>query len=65
MLIAHRMYHMTAQIGERDVHVFADDPGIAQIQQLAGDQEIVAAGFGFNLQVNLKWIRDRASVLNP
>src|SRR5205085_8723826 len=57
VLIAHRMRHMTPQIRKRDVHVLPGNSRIAQVQELAGNQQIAAPGLRFNLQVNLKWVR--------
>jgi hypothetical protein len=57
MLIADCMHNMAAHVGERNGYILSDHSRIAQIQQLAGDHEMSAAGLGLNLQVDLKWVR--------
>src|SRR5215472_13624446 len=57
VLVAKRMHHVTAQIRKSYAHILAGNSRITQVQELPGNHEIVAAGFGFDLQVNLKRVR--------
>ena len=71
-LIRSRIDHVPSHIGEKYASVRRYDSGIAQIQELAGHDDAVAARLYFQLQIDLKRIRaiehlpcDRASGACP
>src|SRR5260370_1030332 len=48
---------LSSHMGEDDVGVLANDSRTADVEELAGDHDLIAARPGLHLNVDLKWVR--------
>ena len=51
------MDHLPAHIRKKYASIPGNDFRIAQVQELAGNDDAAAARLGLNLHIDLKWVR--------